>query len=648
MQLNKRHASGAPVPFVPAGQIDTLSFFPQVDNSIGQKGIRPHPGEKIGAMPVDRPNNTPVGRIGGTSRALTGANFPGIGFTGLIPPDCSSAVGTSHVVQTINSRIAFYDKSNGNQTFAQNSTQFFAGIGATNFQFDPRVIYDQYNDRFIIIFLALDEGNAISQFCLAASDDGNPNGVWNRFLFDSSVDTGIPDSWLDYPMVGHTKDAFVVSGNMFQFGGGFTAMQAFVFPTAPLYNNTGSAAVPFTLTGQGFNMQVGDTYTPGATTAYGINLNTNASVRLWAFTALDTATPALTSTVAPVQQYAGIGAAPSGGAGSLDTISGRTMDAMSRGNFFLAAHTIAIPADNRSSVRWYEFDMGNWPTSGLPAMAQQGNITLNASEWALMPGITKNSFGDISVIYTRSSASIFSDLVVSSRVVTDPAGTIGAPTLIRGGLTSSSGGRWGDYFTVTVDPTDDATFWGHGEVVRADGWWATEIASWTVTTGGGGGGGGTDYPPLTATAFVGTYNAGTVGELGASDNLFFDVNSVMLPGQGHFGGVQLDFTIAEAAANVTELTLTVEANIDPGVSATGMVFFWNWNTTQFEYGKAFGLEQIGNDLQGTKIKINPSKYVSGTGQVRAVFRAHDPFRFRGGSPSPFRLRTDFVNLNIKT
>ena len=75
---------------------------------------------------------------------------------------------------------------------------------------------------------------------------------------------------------------------------------------------------------------------------------------------------------------------------------------------------------------------------------------------------------------------------------------------------------------------------------------------------------------------------------------------------------------------------------------------WNWTTNRFEYGKAFDVQKLGNDLQGVKLKTNPSKFVSGTGEVRVVFRAHDPFRRRGTNPSPFRLRTDLVKLNVKS
>jgi hypothetical protein len=290
--------------------------------------------------------------------------------------------------------------------------------------------------------------------------------------------------------------------------------------------------------------------------------------------------------------------------------------------------------------------MGTWPTSGTPTVAQQGNITLNSGQWAYMPAISMNSFGDVSVIYTRSSSAIFGDLVVSTRTATDPAGQMSAPTLIRSSLAANPFFRWGDYFTVCIDPTDDATFWGNGEVIQANGNWATEISSWTVTTGGGGGGGGVDYDPTAIAAFMGVYSSGGVAEVTTSDNLFFDVDSVVNGGLGHFAAAQVDYTIVEPAQAVSSLTLKIEANCDPGVTATGMVFLWDWTSNQFEYANAFTIDKLGNNINLTKITDNPAQYVSNTGQVRAVFRAHEPFRRRGALLNPFRLRLDLAKLTI--
>ncbi|MEX2242505.1 MAG: hypothetical protein WD716_01530 [Fimbriimonadaceae bacterium] len=638
-----KHAAGPKIALESLSTVNTYSFFPAIDNSIGQKAIRPRPREANRPLPVGRSNRLIAGSTTSQTNSNTGALFPGIQFTGLVPPDCSAAVGLGHIVQTVNSRIAFYDKVTELATFLQNSTQFFAGLpGVVSFQFDPRAIYDQYNDRFIIIFLAQDDGSSASQVLIAVSDDGDPNGNWNRFLLDTSVTIGGTDSWLDYPMVGHTEDALVISGNMFGFGGGpFTGIQSFVISLADLYANTGVTSTPFTVTGQGFNLQPGETYTPGATTVFGISLNTTTSVRLWAFTGLDTATPALASTTVAVPSFGTVGAAPSGSVTfGIDTISGRTMDAVSRGTRFLGAHTIQAAGPTKSSIRWYEFEMGTWPTAGSPTVVQQGNITLPGNQWACMPAISKNADDSISVLYTRSSSSIVSDLVVSSRSTFDPLGTMGAPTLIKQGIAPNAAGRWGDYFTVAVDPNDDRTFWGHGMVTRSDGLWATEISSWTVSRVTQ-----TLFDPVSISTLMGTHTGGGLAQILSSDNAYYDVSAVLASGIGFFASNQIEFTVTTDPALTVELLFTLEAQSNPTETVTGTVFLWNWNTGQFEIGNSFSLKPADNTFT-CKLTSNLQRYISGGGQVRIAFRAHDPFRHNGARPQAFQFRTDLVKLQV--
>jgi hypothetical protein len=637
------HAPGPKIELKSLGTISTYGFFPAIDNSIGQKAIRPRPREARSPLPVGRSNSLIAGSMTAKTKSNPGALFPGIQFTGSIPPDCSSAVGFDHIVQTVNSRIAFFDRTTELPTFLQNSTQFFSDLSdAVPFQFDPRAIYDQYSDRFIIIFLALDEGASDSQILIAVSDDGDPNGNWNRFLLDSAIDVGGENSWFDYPMVGHTEDALVISGNMFTFDTfSFTGIQAFAISLIDLYADNGVTATSFTITGQGFNLQPGDTYTPGATTVYGISLESTTSVRLWAFTALNTATPLLTSTTIGVPAFGTASPAPSGSITfGIDTISGRTMDAVSRGSRFLGVHTIQAAGPTKSSIRWYEFEMGTWPAAGAPSVVQQGNITLLANQWACMPAISKNMDDSISILYTRSSPTIFSDLVVSSRSSFDALGTMGEPTLIREGLAPSVAFRWGDYFTVSVDPVDDRTFWGHGMVTRSDGLWATEITSWTVprvTT--------TDYNALSISTLTGTHTGGGLAQVLASDDTYYDVTGVLLPGIGYFASNQIDFTIVENPALIVQLLFTLEAKSTPTETVSGSVFLWNWTTSQFELGNTFGLK-LGDSTSTAKLKTNFLKYINGAGQIRIAVRAHDPFRRDGARPQAFQFRTDLAQLQI--
>jgi hypothetical protein len=284
--------------------------------------------------------------------------------------------------------------------------------------------------------------------------------------------------------------------------------------------------------------------------------------------------------------------------------------------------------------------MGTWPTAGAPSIVQSGNITLPGNQWACMPAISKNMDDSISILYTRSSSSIVSDLVVSSRSSFDVLGTMGAPTLIKQGIAPNAAGRWGDYFTVAVDPVDDRTFWGHGMVTRADGLWATEISSWTVPRVTQ-----TEYDALAISTLTGTPTGGGLAQVLASDNTYYDVTAVELPGIGFFANNQIDFTIGENPALIVQLLFTLEAQTNPTETVTGSVFLWNWNTSQYELGNSFSMKS--SDTTSTvKLKANFLQYINGGGQIRIAFRAHDPYRREGARPQVFQFRTDLAHLQI--
>src|SRR5215471_21398128 len=92
-----------------------------------------------------------------------GHNFPGVGSTGFAPPDNNMAVGPNHILQTVNSRYAIYDK-NGillAGPFALDSV--WASLGDTNScstsdTGDVVAQYDKLADRFIITQLGSDSG----------------------------------------------------------------------------------------------------------------------------------------------------------------------------------------------------------------------------------------------------------------------------------------------------------------------------------------------------------------------------------------------------------------------------------------------------------------------------------------------------------
>ncbi|MCH7944959.1 MAG: hypothetical protein IIC73_02945, partial [Armatimonadetes bacterium] len=225
----------------PATTISTYSFFPQIDNWLSGKRIaaenpNPHP-----FMPPGVPNTLVPGGMTGLGTAVPSGQFPGQSQGQFVPPDPHMAVSPGQVVQVVNVSVAFFRKSDGLLMFQQRLTEFFAPV-SSSFMFDPRVFYDQHNDRFLVIALGVEGDDNV--ILIGASDDSDPNGNWNLLAVDSNVDINGAIQFFDYPMPGYNADALVVSGNLFG-NAGFSGSQSYVVPTAGLYDGTGVTVTGF-------------------------------------------------------------------------------------------------------------------------------------------------------------------------------------------------------------------------------------------------------------------------------------------------------------------------------------------------------------------------------------------------------------------
>jgi hypothetical protein len=105
-------------------------------------------------------------------------NFTGIAYTGQKPPDPVIAAGSSYVVEAVNYELAVYDKS-GNLVSEQSFSSFFANQQPPNVIVDPKLVYDQYTNRFI--FMAAGRNNDLtnSNYMLAVTKSSDPTDLTN-------------------------------------------------------------------------------------------------------------------------------------------------------------------------------------------------------------------------------------------------------------------------------------------------------------------------------------------------------------------------------------------------------------------------------------------------------------------------------------
>jgi hypothetical protein len=161
---------------------------------------------------------------------------------------------------------------------------------------------------------------------------------------------------------------------------------------------------------------------------------------------------------------------------TLDTLSDRLMFRLAYRKFsdheaLVVNH--AVVAGASSGVRWYELrDPG-----GTPKIFQQGTYAPDAAfRW--MGSIAMDKTGNMLIGYSVSSPQIFPAIRFTGRSATDPVNQMAMEqSAVPGKGSQLTPERWGDYASMSVDPTDDCTFWFSTQYASMTGKfnWSTSI-----------------------------------------------------------------------------------------------------------------------------------------------------------------------------
>src|SRR5262249_42432741 len=132
-------------------------------------------------------------------------SFKGLDYTDAKsgePPDTILAAGPNHIVETVNTSVAFYQKATGALVFLQKLNSFFApvGVAATAFLSDPLVTYDELAGRFIVSVLQISSSSQSSFLNVAVSNDADPtHGFAEMHRIDIKETISGAVLWGDYP-----------------------------------------------------------------------------------------------------------------------------------------------------------------------------------------------------------------------------------------------------------------------------------------------------------------------------------------------------------------------------------------------------------------------------------------------------------------
>src|SRR6266545_173852 len=200
-------------------------------------------------------------------QGLTDNNF-------LFPPDTMGAVGTNHVVTMLNTQVRIQSRTGATlQTMTLANFWTSTNIGSYSIVFDPRVVYDPYNNRWIACAV-VENDSSNSGILIGVSRTSNPTNSgdagWNlRRVKADSTST----RWADFPMLGFNKDWIVIGANMFwtsaSGSNGFDRSHFYVFNKTNLYagNFTNPTLLADTNTGLAFGEFPAVTYDNSLTKA---------------------------------------------------------------------------------------------------------------------------------------------------------------------------------------------------------------------------------------------------------------------------------------------------------------------------------------------------------------------------------------------
>lgn len=135
-------------------------------------------------------------------------------FSGLTPMDNHIAISNDGIiVSVINTNIVISDTLGTTLLYRVMNKTFFGDNTLTGTIYDPRVLYDPDNDRFILVVLH-GSTSATSKVLVCFSKSNRPDvDGWHYYTFNGNpFGNGL---WFDYPNIGTNKNELFITGNLF-------------------------------------------------------------------------------------------------------------------------------------------------------------------------------------------------------------------------------------------------------------------------------------------------------------------------------------------------------------------------------------------------------------------------------------------------
>jgi hypothetical protein len=418
---------------------------------------------------------------------VVGSGFDALADPNAFPSDTTGALGDTFFVAAVNTLVAVYDRT-GVQVVAPISLDQLHPNTVGLFDFDPKVIYDQYNDTFLLVYLVQEDSPRISRIVTVAipNTTANDPSTWCAVSFKGDQVSGAPAVWADYPGVGYNETRVTISTNQFtfpSFQGRFRYSQVMTIDKAGLYDCTQPAPKPTVFGGtktrdangiQAFTLRPAETVgsSPGAQLLLSFQEINGRFDYLVLWRIKPTATgftlkKACCKSTGKVS-FPPLGSQGGGGINNRDFFwdagDGRLINAFydADRNELFAAHTVfknfkpdvLTGGYPEAAVQWYEVNPAG--KLGNSVLARKGVIGMTEVDvgW---PSVATDSGGNLFVTYSRASDP-HNEFLSAWLATVPPNSTADTQLLLRAGSARydaiSGPERWGDYTAVNRDPSN--------------------------------------------------------------------------------------------------------------------------------------------------------------------------------------------------
>ncbi len=201
----------------------TTDYFPLLQNLEAPKpggddywGFILEQKKKVSEKWPQKESDSPLTPADSTAMPVPGDQFNANLTIEGVPNDNDLAISNSgFLISAINSNLYMYDVNADTVIQVVSLDAFSSSLGLTESKFDPKLLFDPKEEKFILVFLSgfTDSTNNI---IVAFSESDDPGGLWNLYALPGNP---LNDTmWSDYPMIAMTDQELIVTVNLIGTG----------------------------------------------------------------------------------------------------------------------------------------------------------------------------------------------------------------------------------------------------------------------------------------------------------------------------------------------------------------------------------------------------------------------------------------------